>query len=274
MNNNMGYLVHYGTPRHSGRYPWGSGDRPKQRLEKRFGFKKIDNTDEVKNRLKTKAVESRSKKDYETIKLAQKWNDDERKKINGQEFLNSMKVMKFKVSRVFDKIDNTQLPLKSKTTSKDDDLKMVNPSKNSKLIGPTNNCCLCTIAYDLRRRGYDVIAKQNAPVDLLYDVGYEDVHNMYKNSKKIECKTAEKLKNELEKQPNGARGAAFCSWSGAGSGHVVAYEVENGKALLYDAQSGTKYSKISDLFYDIKSCSYMRLDNLEPDWRRIKLAIE
>ena len=25
-----GYLAHYGTPRHSGRYPWGSGDRPYQ----------------------------------------------------------------------------------------------------------------------------------------------------------------------------------------------------------------------------------------------------
>lgn len=27
------YLVHYGTPRHSGRYPYGSGERPFQRLE-------------------------------------------------------------------------------------------------------------------------------------------------------------------------------------------------------------------------------------------------
>ena len=25
------YLMHYGTPRHSGRYPWGSGDNPYQR---------------------------------------------------------------------------------------------------------------------------------------------------------------------------------------------------------------------------------------------------
>lgn len=27
------YLCHYGTPMHSGRYPWGSGERPRQRLE-------------------------------------------------------------------------------------------------------------------------------------------------------------------------------------------------------------------------------------------------
>ena len=26
-----GYIIHYGTPRHSGRYPWGSGKDPYQR---------------------------------------------------------------------------------------------------------------------------------------------------------------------------------------------------------------------------------------------------
>ena len=26
----MSELMHYGTPRHSGRYPWGSGDNPYQ----------------------------------------------------------------------------------------------------------------------------------------------------------------------------------------------------------------------------------------------------
>ena len=26
----MSYLAHYGTPRHSGRYPWGSGEDPYQ----------------------------------------------------------------------------------------------------------------------------------------------------------------------------------------------------------------------------------------------------
>lgn len=31
------YFVHYGMPERSGRYAWGSGDRPYQRLEKRAG---------------------------------------------------------------------------------------------------------------------------------------------------------------------------------------------------------------------------------------------
>lgn len=32
------YLAHYGVKERSGRYDWGSGDRPYQRLEKRKGF--------------------------------------------------------------------------------------------------------------------------------------------------------------------------------------------------------------------------------------------
>ena len=31
-----GYLEHYGTPRHSGRYPWGSGKNPRQSLNRHF----------------------------------------------------------------------------------------------------------------------------------------------------------------------------------------------------------------------------------------------
>lgn len=33
-------LLHYGTPRHSGRYPWGSGDRPYQNREERKAARK------------------------------------------------------------------------------------------------------------------------------------------------------------------------------------------------------------------------------------------
>ena len=31
-------LVHYGTPRHSGRYPWGSGDNPYQNSKNFVGY--------------------------------------------------------------------------------------------------------------------------------------------------------------------------------------------------------------------------------------------
>lgn len=34
----MSYLIHYGTPRHSGRYPWGSGENPYQRNKSFLGY--------------------------------------------------------------------------------------------------------------------------------------------------------------------------------------------------------------------------------------------
>lgn len=34
----MSYLIHYGTPRHSGRYPWGSGENPYQRNAGFLGY--------------------------------------------------------------------------------------------------------------------------------------------------------------------------------------------------------------------------------------------
>lgn len=275
---NCGYLVHYGTPRHSGRYPWGSGDRPHQSLEtsgnKIYGLRKIDDS-AIARRPKTKEVLSRTKKDYAAIADAQKWEDRERKKIKGQEIVNSLKVMGFRLNRAFDKYNSYEIPIKRKEMTKDEDLKIINPSKKSSLIGPTNNCCLCTIAYDLRRRGYDVIAKQHAPIDLLYDVGAEDIASIYKGAKRKEFKNVTSMQKQMENEPNGSRGAAFCTWGGNSSGgHVTAYEIENGKPVLYDAQSGKKYNKIDELFKPVKKVSYMRLDNLKPNELRMKIAID
>ncbi len=43
MSENEDYLMHYGTKRHSGRYPWGSGDNPYQREDWFAGFDYGDN---------------------------------------------------------------------------------------------------------------------------------------------------------------------------------------------------------------------------------------
>lgn len=176
---------------------------------------------------------------------------------------------------MFDDVDaKNGLPRIKRIESVDDTLRTVNPSKGSHLAS-SNNCCLCTIAYDMRRRGYDVIAKQNAPINLLYDIGPEDVSWMYGFPKETKTKDAKGLENALKKQPNGSRGAAFCTWAGEGdSGHVVAYEVQNGKPILYDAQTGDKYEKISDLFGDVKATSFIRLDDKEPNYNFVKIAVQ
>jgi hypothetical protein len=52
----------------------------------------------------------------------------------------------------------TGLQLKTKRGSFDDDLEAVNPGIETGLKLKKNNCMMCTTAYELRRRGYDVMA--------------------------------------------------------------------------------------------------------------------
>lgn len=57
-------LYHYGTPRHSGRYPWGSGNRPYQgdNLGKNFGrtFERAGDKKKIAARVKRREVADRA----------------------------------------------------------------------------------------------------------------------------------------------------------------------------------------------------------------------
>lgn len=225
----------------------------------------------------TSAVKARTAEDNKMISKIQSWDDNERKHfLRSNTLANNVKIAAFKFRRAFDKVEaKSGLPVIDTKESKEDTLQKINPSKKTTLASSGNNCCLCTVAYDMRRRGYDVIANQHPPIDLVYDIGAEDVSMMYKgNPKEIKTKTVAGLEKALAKQPDGSRGAAFCSWQGGSSGHVVSYEVEKGKPVLYDCQSGTRYENISDLFKDVSSTSYIRLDDKEPNYDYVKMALQ
>lgn len=196
--------------------------------------------------------------------------------LDGRNLIARMDLAKIKMSRIFDDVDaKNGLPLKRKPATVEQDMAVVNPSKGNTTVSANNNCALCTMAYDMRRRGYDVIAKQRSPINILYDIGEDDVSAIYPGAKTIQAgKTAADLTRALKKEPEGSRGAAFCSWADANSGHVVAYEIQNGKPILIDAQNNEKYDNIGDLFSDTRSVSYCRLDNIEPNYNLIDLAIE
>lgn len=187
-----------------------------------------------------------------------------------------------------EKIDNkTGLFIKKKPLTADEDTKLVNPSHSDITASSSNNCCLCSIAYDVRRRGYDVMAKQHAKIDLVYDVGEDDIKNWYPGAKQI---TPSKSKNSnvivnqtingLLKEPDGTRGCLLTSWSDCSGGHVVAYEKENGKLIVRDSQCGEAYKNVKTykdlpkVWEYVDGMSYMRLDHLTPDWNKIKEAIE
>lgn len=221
----------------------------------------------------TEKVRSRTADDIKAIEEAQKYDDQQHRRIlNGANFLANAKTLGFKIGRYGSNTDNG-LPVKKKDTSKDYDLKTINPGGKSTTLSGTNNCLLCTVAYDMRRRGYNVIARQRAPIELLYDIGDEDLSNMYKHTKTIRDESLRGITNKIKRQKN-SRGSISCTWNGSNSGHVVAYEVNDGKVTLYDAQSGTRYDDPSKLFSDAHNFRAVRLDNLTPDYRLIKLAVE
>ena len=158
--------------------------------------------------------------------------------------------------------------LKKKTGewSIEDDMDAVNPDYGDE--GYTLNCASCSVAYDMRRRGYDVKAAKR------FGTLASDVEKMYKGGKlqtfspsKRSSKNTSKLYSELGKLGDGARGVVDVGWGKSGGRHMMNFEVINGQAYIIDSQSGTKYPKgyferINDSI-DWSGVQYMRTDNLE-----------
>lgn len=172
----------------------------------------------------------------------------------------------------------TGLHLKTKEMTMQQDAERVNPRYRTWEYGVYSNCAFCSMAYDLRRRGYDVKA------GLLNDGMFEkQIAGMYKDAKFKNISSAantslkvrgDMVEKEFLKQGDGARGIVTVSWSGWGGGHAMGYEIANGKFNLVDAQVGKVYSKkeADDIFNSALSwdINYMRTDNLEPNYKKLK----
>lgn len=140
------------------------------------------------------------------------------------------------------------------------------------------NCQSCTLAYDLRRRGYDVEA---APYDLdeTWQPNHEGLSMWYEGvepddwtihtASPLDDETAKKgnkaaeefIEKEQEKlrakasatfdeMPDGSYGQ-FCAFHWYGGGHSVVWEKENGKVTLRDCQINETipFDKIADDAY-------------------------
>lgn len=162
--------------------------------------------------------------------------------------------------------------LKKKTTDRGvmDDLKKVNP-RIGQQKGAVNNCLYCTVAMEMRARGYDVRARKKAQgeVDTIYhdwfdgvEIKHPKVERQPKESRKDYInRSYDKLCDELESYGNGARGYVGIKYEKMNSGHSMYWRVDNGRVTIYDGQSGKtnpdKLFALSDPAY----CSYARLDN-------------
>lgn len=155
------------------------------------------------------------------------------------------------------------------------DLAAVNPgyadSRSARDFKYTHNCQRCVPAYEMRRRGYDVVAKPRE-IDKdgkpsTTDSVWNGWMNVFKGIQFERCNGTGKAKcDSLMKQwGDGARAEVYVSWSGRNSGaHVFVAENRDGKVVYLDPQTGKE--DVSGYFKLVRKGSTMiaRIDNLDP----------
>jgi hypothetical protein len=171
--------------------------------------------------------------------------------------------------------------LKKKEFTNKEDAARVNPEVRNFDSNTKNNCMLCTCAYDLRRRGYEVRANKASygynendvkawyPKAKLQKVSGEGKRGVLSNEANKDM--ISKLKNELVKQGNGARGNIMVQWRTSFGGHSMAYEVSEGKVRIIDAQVNKIYDDPDKILRRCQSnVTYARLDNVDFNLKNIK----
>ena len=135
------------------------------------------------------------------------------------------------------------------------------------MYGYSNNCAYCTLAYDMRQRGYDVEASAKSQSTL----NTEDViESWYEGGEFTHTDTVDPKDLEqdiLKTNSEGARGQ-FCMYFEGGGGHSVSYEVKNGEVLIRDCQLNQEWKlkdyPCLDYLRSDDPLMYMRTDNLKP----------
>lgn len=130
------------------------------------------------------------------------------------------------------------------------DLKLVNPGhrmSGSARQGMTDNCTSCASTWELRQRGYDVVARKMATGQPLNDIykawditGQHQVtgyHNIVLRGHTPTSIPVTRWQAEALRMPDGARGFMTVVWQYGGS-HILNWEKRAGHMWYVDAQSG------------------------------------
>ena len=155
--------------------------------------------------------------------------------------------------------------------SVEDDMAAVNPTYGQAVKGNSSNCVLCSVTYDLRRRGYDVTAKL-CSTGMYTDKVVKEMYDGVKEDKVGANSWTKVAKNIEKKYPEGSRGVI--TLASIFGGHAMAFEINNGKLDIIDAQS-SKRRKLTDeelSYFDPSSTSTVRLDNKNVKWEGASIA--
>lgn len=165
-----------------------------------------------------------------------------------------------------DKIQNeSQIPLIQGEHTADDDMRIINNSGDFYKAGRSQNCALCSVAYDLRRRGYDVVAgNRYEPMTM------EEIQSMFKGRLAINyidriAKTtkidAKKVRSTMETYTKVGDRGVFTAATRWITGHCIAFDHTEDGIVFRDCQSNEVMSN-SDLnaIYEFRS-RYAYFDN-------------
>lgn len=146
--------------------------------------------------------------------------------------------------------------------------------------GYTKNCQRCIAVFEMRRRGYAVIAKPK--ITQASEDGIYSSQNCFKNPVIIgkrggrgqKALDKSMLMQYLQALPDGAR-AAVC-WTKLGDGergHTIACEKQNGLIIFIDPQTGNVGKTVlGDANKD--GYSFFRMDNLDFDEQKLPFIAE
>ena len=155
---------------------------------------------------------------------------------------------------------------KTVDTNPNEDMAACNP-KYSKGGVYKNNCISCALAYDMRRRGYDVEAM---PIDTTSATnGSLPVQLGFYKGEKLETFEVPKdpdvamkqFANRILKYGDGSRGMLRIRWKN-GDGHAVIWEIDDSSVAVRDPQNNTMVD-LSDYVSRAKTFYYFRTDDLE-----------
>lgn len=158
------------------------------------------------------------------------------------------------------------------------------PEQDAKEINPfyigyggrANNCSNCSMAYELRRRGFDVQSKPlyggRLQDDITKAFGNPEVKSVPialpsdKKDRSWLGSTAymhDNAVSELTKYGDGARGTIMLNFRDTGMGHIFNWEVSGGSAKFIDAQDPSRNRNMKKMFRDVAPASvrYFRTDN-------------
>lgn len=108
--------------------------------------------------------------------------------------------------------------------------------------GSTANCGNCSMAYEMRRRGYDVAARRKmdgmSSSDILKPFGKVST---FQFSAPKNSEASSEIYSRLSNFENGSRGVLFMHVRNSKISHVVNWEIADKKPKIYDSQVGGEY---------------------------------